>query len=107
MDFGQAFYGSVKLKVSGPKGTRVQMHTSFNVTPQGLLNDANDRSALNRDVYTLKGQGLEVWHPRFKGNATRYVQVEVISVDTKKKELVGEFKNRPGKPITCQPSATG
>jgi len=52
------------------------MHTSFNVTPQGLLNDANDRSALNRDVYTLKGQGLEVWQPRFKGNATRYVQVE-------------------------------
>jgi alpha-L-rhamnosidase len=76
VDFGQAFYGVVRLHVSGPAGTRVQMHTSFNVTADGLLNDANDRSALNRDVYILRGKGDEVWNPRFKGNATRYVQVE-------------------------------
>jgi alpha-L-rhamnosidase len=76
VDFGQAFYGTVRLKVSGPAGTRVRIHTSFNVTPDGLLNAANDRSALNTDVYTLKGQGAESWSPRFKGNATRYAQVE-------------------------------
>lgn len=76
VDFGQAFYGSVRLKVSGPAGTRVRIHTSYNVTPDGLLNSANDRSALNTDVYTLKGRGVESWHPRFKGNATRYAQVE-------------------------------
>ena len=76
VDFGQSFYGSVRLKVSGPAGTQVRLHTSFNVTPDGLLNAANDRSALNTDVYTLKGQGVETWSPRFKGNATRFVQVE-------------------------------
>ena len=76
VDFGQAFYGSVGLKVSGEAGTQVRIHTSFNVTPEGLLNASNDRSALNLDTYTLKGQGLETWHPRFKGNATRYTQVE-------------------------------
>jgi alpha-L-rhamnosidase len=52
------------------------MRTSFNVTPEGLLNSANDRSANNLDIYVLKGQGIETWHPRFKGNATRFVQVE-------------------------------
>ena len=26
--------------------------------------------------YTLKGEGVETWHPRFRGNATRWVQVE-------------------------------
>ena len=31
---------------------------------------------LNTDIYTLKGQGVETWSPRFKGNATRYVQIE-------------------------------
>lgn len=76
VDFGQAFYGTVRLKVSGPAGTQVRLHTSFNVTPEGLLNAANDRSALNLDLYTLKGKGIETWHPRFKGNATRFVQVE-------------------------------
>ena len=38
VDFGQAFYGSVRLKVSGPAGTRSGYRTSFNVTPEGLLN---------------------------------------------------------------------
>ena len=76
VDFGQSYYGTVRLKVSGPAGTEVRIHTSFNVTPDGLLNAGNDRSALNTDVYTLKGQGVETWSPRFKGNATRYAQVE-------------------------------
>ena len=43
VDFGQSFYGSVRLKVAGPTGTEVRMRTSFNVTPEGLLNVANDR----------------------------------------------------------------
>jgi len=76
VDFGQSFYGSVRLKVSGTEGTEVRLRTSFNVTPEGLLNVANDRSALNLDIYVLKGQGVETWHPRFKANATRYAQVE-------------------------------
>jgi alpha-L-rhamnosidase len=76
VDFGQAFYGCVGLKASGPAGTEVRIRTSFNVTPEGLLNTANDRSALNLDIFTLNGQGTESWHPRFKGNATRFAQVE-------------------------------
>src|SRR5205823_2150452 len=31
VDFGQAFYGVVKLTVSGPAGTSVRMRTAFNV----------------------------------------------------------------------------
>ena len=76
VDFGQAFYGVVRLRVSGPAGTRISMRTSFNVRPDGTLNFLNDRSALNTDAYTLRGEGLEEWHPRFRGNATRWVQVE-------------------------------
>ena len=74
---GSRTHGSRQLNlVAGPAGTEVRIRTSFNVTPEGLLNFANDRSANNLDIYTLKGQGDETWHPRFKGNATRYVQVE-------------------------------
>lgn len=76
VDFGQSFYGSVRLKAAGPSGTEVRIRTSFNVTPEGLLNVANDRSANNLYIYTLKGQGAETWHPRFTGNATRFAQVE-------------------------------
>ena len=76
VDFGQAFYGSVRLKVSGPAGTKVKLHTSFNILPDSTLKYQNDRSALNMDIYTLKGEGIETWHPRFRGNAIRWVQVE-------------------------------
>ncbi len=44
--------------------------------PDGTLNYLNDRSARNTDIYTLNGQGTETWYPRFRGNATRWVQVE-------------------------------
>jgi alpha-L-rhamnosidase len=76
VDFGQAFYGVVRLRTSGPAGTRISIRTSFNVLPDGTLNFLNDRSALNTDVYTLRGGADEDWHPRFRGNATRWAQVE-------------------------------
>ena len=76
VDFGQAFYGVVRLRASGPAGTRVSMRTSFNVLSDGTLNYHNDRSARNTDVYELKGDGVESWHPRFRGNATRWAQIE-------------------------------
>ncbi len=88
-DFGQAFYGVVRLNVSGPAGTRVTMRTSFNVLPDGTLNYRNDRSARNTDVYVLKGGGGEVWHPRFRGNATRWVQVEGFPGTPTKDNLAG------------------
>lgn len=76
VDFGQAFYGVVQLTASGPAGASVKMRTSFNVQPDGTLNSINDRSAQNTDVYTFRGEGVETWSPRFRGNATRWVQVE-------------------------------
>ena len=76
VDFGQAFYGVVQLTATAPAGTRVSMRTSFNRQTDGTLNAHNDRSALNTDIYTFKGRGVETWHPRFRGNATRWVQVE-------------------------------
>ena len=75
LDMGQAFYGVVRLKVSGPVGTRVEMRTSFNLRPDGLLKTENDRSARNKDIYILSGRGVETWSPRFRGNAYRFVQV--------------------------------
>jgi alpha-L-rhamnosidase len=75
VDMGQAYYGSVRLKVSGPAGTRVQMRSAYNVNPDGTLRSRDNRTALSSDVYILKGGGKEVWHPRFRGQGYRYVEV--------------------------------
>ncbi len=75
VDFGQNLYGMVRLKVSGPACTRVQLRPSFTKKPDGTIKMEDNRSALSTDVYVLKGQGKEVWAPRFRGQGTHYVEV--------------------------------
>jgi len=99
VDFGQSFYGVVRLKVSGPAGTRISVRTSFNILPDGTLNYINDRSAKNTDVYTLGGEGVEVWHPRFRGNATRWAQVEGFPGTPTKDNFTGLVTHTDHKPV--------
>jgi alpha-L-rhamnosidase len=76
VDFGQNFYGMCQIKVKGPKGTKVIIRSTFDIDSAGDINMAPNRSALSTDIYTLKGQGVEVWAPRFKGQGTRYAEIK-------------------------------
>ncbi len=74
-DLGQNFSGWPKIAVKGPTGARVTL------TPAELLDDgglANQRSSGRpcTFTYTLKGRGVETWHPRFTYYGFRYVQVD-------------------------------
>jgi len=73
--FEKGFYGTVRLKVSGPAGTKVVMRSAFDLFPNGRFKVENNRSAKTTDIYILKGGGQEVWRPRFRGQGTRYVEV--------------------------------
>ncbi len=75
VDFGQNFYGTVRLKAMGPRGTQVQMTSAYSLNPDGTLKTADNRSARSTDMYAFKGQGTEVWNPRFRGQGFRRVQV--------------------------------
>ncbi len=75
VDMGQNFYGTMRLKASGPRGTQVRMVSAYSLKPDGTLKTADNRGAKAADVYTFKGQGTEVWSPRFKGQGFRRVQV--------------------------------
>jgi len=75
VDMGQAFYGNVRVKVSGPAGTRIQLRSAYNVNPDGTLRSRDNRSALSTDVFILRGKGKETWNPKFRGQAYRFVEV--------------------------------
>jgi alpha-L-rhamnosidase len=75
VDMGQNFYGTVRLKASAPSGTTVRMTSAYSLKPDGTLKTADNRSARSTDIYTFKGQGVEVWNPEFKGQGFRRVQV--------------------------------
>ena len=74
-DMGQNFAGWARLCVRGPRGTSVTMRFSELIYPNGMINRENLRAAKARDIYTLRGEGLEVYEPRFTYHGFRYVEV--------------------------------
>jgi alpha-L-rhamnosidase len=74
-DFGQNLSGWAQLRVSGPRRTSVRMRYSELIYPDGNINRENIRTAKSRDVFTLRGEGTEVYEPRFTYHGFRYVEV--------------------------------
>ncbi|WP_462253533.1 family 78 glycoside hydrolase catalytic domain [Ferruginibacter sp.] len=80
-DFAQNLSGIIELKVQGKKGQVVKL------LPAELLNNKNlvNQNATGKPyyfLYTLKGDGVETWRPRFTYTGFRYVQVEGAVPDT-------------------------
>ena len=74
-DLGQNMAGWCRLKVSGPAGTVVKLRHGEELNPDGSLYTANMRSAKAEDIYTLKGQEIETYEPRFTHHGFRFVEV--------------------------------
>jgi len=74
-DLGQNFSGWPQLTVKGPAGAKVKMIPGELLDERGMVNQ-KDSGAPSFFQYTLKGEGTEVWHPRFTYYGFRYVQVE-------------------------------
>jgi alpha-L-rhamnosidase len=74
-DFGQNHAGRCRLKVHGPRGTRVQLRFAEVLNPDGTLDTRNLVGARSTDEYILAGEGEEVWEPRFTYRGYRYVEL--------------------------------
>ena len=74
-DLGQNMVGWIRLRVSGEKGRTVTIRYAEALNPDGSLYTTNLRTARSTDHYTLKGQGEEVWEPRFTFHGFRYVEL--------------------------------
>ncbi|MEI6035644.1 MAG: family 78 glycoside hydrolase catalytic domain [Verrucomicrobiae bacterium] len=74
-DFGQNFSGRVRLRATGKRGLHLQIRHAETLKPDGSLYTENLRSARATDQYTLKGEGLEEWEPRFTFHGFRYAEI--------------------------------
>jgi len=72
-DMGQNFSGWAQLRVRGQRGTVVKLRFAEMAYDNGMINQENLRGARAEDVYILKGEGEEVWEPRFTYHGFRYV----------------------------------
>ncbi|MGD9558676.1 MAG: family 78 glycoside hydrolase catalytic domain [Mangrovibacterium sp.] len=82
-DFGQNASGIVKLRIKGRKGQQLRMYPAELIHPDGTANQRATGSPYCY-TYTLKGEGEEVWMPRFSYYGFRYVQVEGAAPDSAK-----------------------
>lgn len=74
-DFGQNFAGWVKLGATGPRGTRIRLRYAEDLRADGTLDTTSNEGALATDVYVMKGEGREVYEPRFTFHGFEYVEV--------------------------------
>ena len=74
-DMGQNLAGFPEITVSGQRGQKVKLLVSERLTPQGTC-DQSQTGRPHYYEYTLKGEGRELWQPRFSYYGFRYIQVE-------------------------------
>lgn len=75
LDMGQNMVGWLQLKVKGKSGDQITMKFAESLQADGSLYIANLRDAKTTDIYTLKGEGDEIWEPRFIFHGFRFVEV--------------------------------
>jgi alpha-L-rhamnosidase len=75
LDMGQNMVGWLQLKVKGKSGDQITMKFAESLQADGSLYIANLRDAKTTDVYTLKGEGEEIWEPRFIFHGFRFVEI--------------------------------
>jgi len=88
-DFGQNMVGWVRFRVRGPAGTTVTLRHAEVLDAEGNLYVANLRAAKQTVQYTLRGDGEEVYEPRFTFMGFRYVGVRGWPGELRPEDLTG------------------
>lgn len=97
-DMGQNMVGWIRLTVEGPAGTTVTLRHAEVLDKYGEFYTENLRSAEATIRYTLKGNGLEKYEPRFTFMGFRYVAVDGFPGELKPENLTGVVLHSEMKP---------
>ena len=84
LDMGQNISGFPSIKVKGEKGQKVRLYVGEHLNSDGTVGQKRSGGPHYYE-YTLKGDGEEVWQPRFSYYGFQYIQIEET--------------NLPGKPV--------
>jgi len=89
LDLGQNMVGWARLRVQGRAGDQVRLRFAEVLNPDGSMYVANLRTARATDLYTLSGEGEEVWEPRFTYHGFRYIGVSGYPGEVTSESVVG------------------
>ncbi len=80
-DFGQNASGIISLKVKGTRGTQIIIRPDELIDGEGNITQRSGGGPYEFN-YTLKGDGVEEWQPRFTYYGFRYADVEILEPET-------------------------
>ena len=92
-DMGQNMVGWCRLQLSAPTGTRIQLRYAETLRANGMLYTDNLRSARQTDVYIAKGEGTEVYEPRFVSHGFRFVEMRGFPGTPSLSSITGRVAN--------------
>ena len=100
-DFGQNFAGWVRLRVSGSRGTKINLRYAELLDGEGTVNTAPNLQAKATDTYILRGDGEEIYEPRFTYHGFRYVEVSGFPSTPMLESIEGRVVHSAVEPIGC------
>ncbi len=75
-DMGTNFAGFVRLKVQDAQpGQKIVLRFAERLNPDGTIYTTNLRGARVTDTYICRGNGKEIWQPRFTFHGFQYVEL--------------------------------
>jgi alpha-L-rhamnosidase len=107
-DFGQNMSGVTELKIDGPKGTIVRVKHGEQLKDGRLDNSGievhyrpkDDKDPFQTDIYTLNGNGQEIFSPIFNYKGFRYAEVKINNnVDLNINNLTAYFTHTDVEPL--------
>jgi alpha-L-rhamnosidase len=98
LDMGQNMVGWVRIKVKGNKGDVVKVKFAEVLDKEGNFYIANLRAAKATNIYTLKGDGEEVYEPHFTFHGFRFVKLIGFTNTPKLDDVIGVVIHSEMKP---------
>ncbi len=88
-DLGENMVGVCRLRVKAARGTVITLRHAEMLKPDGTIYTDNLRGAAAIDTYIGKGEGDEVWEPRFTLHGFRYVELTGLSEKPSPETITG------------------
>ncbi|MCY0879236.1 MAG: family 78 glycoside hydrolase catalytic domain [Firmicutes bacterium] len=96
-DLGLNIAGWARIRVSGPRGTPVTikygeiLDERGHVDTEKMQRDSRIGGQFQTDVYTLKGEGVEEWEPRFVYHGFQYLEITGWPGEPRLKDVEGRI----------------
>lgn len=89
VDFGQNFAGWMRLMVWGERGRVISMRFAELMNEDCSVNECSLNGNHAVDCYICKGEGTEIFEPRFTYHGFRYVQITGLDAKPASEHLTG------------------